>query len=67
MNQGGTADRVCFVHDRKISSVKDVFFKTILTEGITSKESFSFQRRSGTVVNRVLVALLAPDREFETR
>ena len=36
---------VLFVLDRKCISVKGVFFETPLTEDITSKEFFLFQRR----------------------
>ena len=52
---------VLFVLDRKYISVKDVFFETPLTEDITSKEFFLFQRRLRYGVFKTMVAHPAPN------
>ena len=53
-----------FVLDRKYISVKDVFvfYETPLTEDITSKEFFLFQRRLRYGVFKTMVALPAPNK-----
>lgn len=56
-----------FVLDRRYISVRGVFlFKTLLMEDITSKGSFPFLRRLFYDAYQALVALRAPDKEFES-
>ena len=56
-----------FVLDRRYISVRGVFvFKTLLMEDITSKGSFAFLMRLFYYAYPALVALRAPDKEFES-
>ena len=61
VNQGGTADK-CFVRPwQKVYFCQGRFFETPLTEDITSKESFLFQRRLRYGVFKTMVAYPAPN------